>query len=56
MQRLQRFATYTHLKQVVLRMITEDMRARGKAPTFSSTLQASVPNKRVTLTPPGFDV
>jgi hypothetical protein len=38
-QRLQRFATYTHLKQVVLRMITEDMRQRGKAPSFSSALQ-----------------
>ncbi|WIA22429.1 hypothetical protein OEZ86_008805 [Tetradesmus obliquus] len=38
-QRLQRFATYTHLKQVVLRMITEDMRNRGKAPSFSNALQ-----------------
>ena len=38
-QRLQRFATYTHLKQVVLRMITEDMRQRGKTPSFSSALQ-----------------
>jgi calcium-dependent protein kinase len=38
-QRLQRFATYTHLKQVVLRMITEDMRQRGKAPSFSNALQ-----------------
>lgn len=33
-QRLQRFATYSHLKQVVLRMITEEMRSRGKAPSF----------------------
>jgi hypothetical protein len=40
-QRLQRFATYTHLKQVVLRMITEDMRQRGKAPSFSTALQVS---------------
>jgi hypothetical protein len=40
-QRLQRFATYTHLKQVVLRMITEDMRQRGKAPSFSAALQVS---------------
>eukprot|EP00879_Flechtneria_rotunda_P016607 GHRR01017377.1.p1 GENE.GHRR01017377.1~~GHRR01017377.1.p1 ORF type:complete len:213 (+),score=81.63 GHRR01017377.1:705-1343(+) len=38
-QRLQRFATYTHLKQVVLRMITEDMRQRGKAPSISQALQ-----------------
>eukprot|EP00878_Enallax_costatus_P014411 GHUV01015071.1.p1 GENE.GHUV01015071.1~~GHUV01015071.1.p1 ORF type:complete len:625 (+),score=149.12 GHUV01015071.1:250-1875(+) len=38
-QRLQRFATYTHLKQVVLRMITEDMRQRGKTPSFSTALQ-----------------
>jgi len=38
-QRLQRFAMDTHLKQVVLRMITEDMRQRGKAPSFSAALQ-----------------
>lgn len=38
-QRLQRFATYTHLKQVVLRMITEDMRQRGKTPSFGAALQ-----------------
>ncbi|KAI8467471.1 MAG: kinase-like domain-containing protein [Monoraphidium minutum] len=37
--RLQRFATYGHLKQLVLRMITEDMRARGSAPTLASALQ-----------------
>jgi hypothetical protein len=53
-QRLQRFATYTHLKQVVLRMITEDMRQRGKAPSFSSALQvrhvvAGFVTARVTL-------
>lgn len=38
-QRLQRFATYSHLKQVVLRMITEEMRSRGKAPSFGAALQ-----------------
>jgi len=38
-QRLQRFATYSHLKQVVLRMITEEMRTRGKAPSFGAALQ-----------------
>ncbi|GBF98366.1 calcium dependent kinase [Raphidocelis subcapitata] len=31
--RLQRFATYSHLKQLVLRMITEDMRRRGGGAT-----------------------
>lgn len=38
-QRLQRFATYTHLKQVVLGMITEEMRARGQAISLNSALQ-----------------
>lgn len=38
-QRLQRFATYSHLKQVVLRMITEEMRSKGKAPSFGAALQ-----------------
>lgn len=37
--RLQRFATYGHLKQLVLRMITEDMRARGAAPSLASAMQ-----------------
>jgi hypothetical protein len=41
-QRLQRFATYSHLKQVVLRMITEEMRSRGKAPSFGAALQVCV--------------
>jgi len=39
-QRLQRFATYTHLKQVVLKMITEEMRAVGHTEgTLSSALK-----------------
>lgn len=42
MQRLQRFATYSHLKQVVLRMITEEMRSRGKAPSFGAALQVNM--------------
>ncbi|KIZ04772.1 hypothetical protein MNEG_3189 [Monoraphidium neglectum] len=37
--RLQRFATYSHLKQLVLRMITEDMRRQGSTPTLASALQ-----------------
>jgi hypothetical protein len=41
-QRLQRFATYSHLKQVVLRMITEEMRNKGKAPSFGAALQVRV--------------
>jgi hypothetical protein len=35
----QRFATYSHLKQLVLRMITEEMRRQGTAPTLASALQ-----------------
>lgn len=40
-QRLQRFATYTSLKQVVLKMITEEMRGEGvvAAPSFGKSLQ-----------------
>lgn len=46
-QRLQRFATYSHLKQVVLRMITEEMRSRGKAPSFGAALQVCAVNHNV---------
>ncbi|KAI8474838.1 MAG: kinase-like domain-containing protein [Monoraphidium minutum] len=37
--RLQRFATYGHLKQLVLRMITEDMRRRGTTPSLAAAMQ-----------------
>jgi hypothetical protein len=36
--RLQRFATYSHLKQLVLRMITEDMRRKGSTPSLASAM------------------
>jgi hypothetical protein len=38
--RLQRFATYGSLKQLVLRMITEDMRRSGATPTLAAAMQA----------------
>ncbi|GBF97386.1 calcium-dependent kinase [Raphidocelis subcapitata] len=37
--RLQRFATYSHLKQLVLRMITEDMRRKGSTPSLAAAMQ-----------------
>jgi calcium-dependent protein kinase len=40
--RLQRFATYGHLKQLVLRMITEDMRRRGTTPSLAAAMQVCV--------------
>jgi hypothetical protein len=42
----QRFATYSHLKQLVLRMITEDMRQRGTAPTLAAALQVGARPRR----------
>jgi len=38
-QRLQRYATYAHLKQVVLRLITEQMRTAGRLPGVARSLR-----------------
>lgn len=38
-QRLQRYATYAHLKQVVLRLITEEMRKQGRLPGVACALR-----------------
>jgi calcium-dependent protein kinase len=38
-QRLQRYATYAHLKQVVLRLITEQMQQAGKLPGVARALR-----------------
>jgi calcium-dependent protein kinase len=38
-QRLQRYATYAHLKQVVLRLITEEMGRAGRLPAVARALR-----------------